>query len=175
MDAYHELPNHKDKQLGMESTEQPPSRMPLIECRNGTETLGDIEFSSLSGKWVCEETREALQKAKDYLENRDTELAYEIDRGYFSIQTASDGYDYAIYDSDFREIDGGVYENTDIPIHEAMDAIFADAEIPAAKRKVMDYEELLEKTDAVLQEDLQKRRKIYRKHRKIFRRCRRIS
>lgn len=168
VDAYHELPNHKDKQLGMESTEQPPSRMPLIECRNGTETLGDIEFSSLSGKWVREETREALQKAKDYLENRDTELAYEIDRGYFSIQTASDGYDYTIYDSGFREIDGGVYENTDIPIHEAMDAVLADAEIPAAKRKVMDYEKLLERTGAVLQEDLQKAQEDLQKAQKDF-------
>jgi len=50
--AYHEIPNHVDKRLGMESSEQPPSRMSLIECRNVTETLTDIEKYSLSGKWV---------------------------------------------------------------------------------------------------------------------------
>ena len=58
--AYHQIPNHMDKSLGMESSEQPPSRMPLIECRNGIETLTDIEFKSLSGKWVREETMEAI-------------------------------------------------------------------------------------------------------------------
>ena len=62
--AYHEIPNHVDKRLGMESSEQPPSRMSLIECRNGTETLTDIEKYSLSGKWVREETMSASQKAK---------------------------------------------------------------------------------------------------------------
>ena len=53
--AYQQIPNHLNKQLGMESTEQPPSRMSLIVCRNGIETLTDIEFNSLSGKWVREE------------------------------------------------------------------------------------------------------------------------
>ena len=54
--VYHEIPNHVDKRLGMESREQPPSRVSLIECRNGIETLTDIEKYSLSGKWVREET-----------------------------------------------------------------------------------------------------------------------
>ena len=49
-----------DKQLGMGSSEQPTSRMSLIECRNGIETLTDIEFDSLSGKWVREETMETI-------------------------------------------------------------------------------------------------------------------
>lgn len=156
VDAYHQIPNHKDKEVGMESTEQPPSRMSLIECRNGIETLTNIEFSLLSGKWVCEETMEASQKAKVYLDNRDTELAYRIERGYFSIQTVSDGYDYTIYNNDFREIDGGVYDNPDISVGEAMETILTDAGIPAAGSKVMDYEELQERVDAAEQEELQK-------------------
>lgn len=161
VDAYHQIPNHKDKQIGMESTEQPPSRMPLIECRNGIETLNDIEFSSLSGKWVREEMIEASQKAKDYLENHDIELAYEIERGYFFIQTVSDGYDYTVYNKNFREINGGVYDNPDIPIHEAMDKILVDEGISAVKRKVMDHQELQERVDAVAQEDLQKAQKNF--------------
>lgn len=156
VDAYHQVPNHKDKEIGMESTEQPPSRMPLIECRNGVETLTDIEFASLSGKWVCGETMEASQKAKDYLDNLDTELAYQTERGYFSIQTVSDGYDYTVYNENFREIDGGVYDDPNISISEAMEAVLADAGIGAAKCRAMDYGELQEKADAVAQEDLQK-------------------
>ena len=154
--AYHQIPNHMDKRLGMESSEQPPSRMSLIECRNGIETLTDIEFNSLSGKWVREETMEASKKAKAYLDNYDTEIAYQTGRGYFSIQTVSDGYDYTIYGTDFREIDGGVYDNPDISIGEAMEAILSDEGIPMTACKVMDYEELQEKAETAAQEDLQK-------------------
>ena len=154
--AYHEIPNHVDKRLGMESSEQPPSRMSLIECRNGIETLTDIEKYSLSGKWVREETMSALQKAKEYLDNYDAEIAYQTGKGYFSIQTVSDGYDYTIYGKDFREIDGGVYDNPDISIGEAMEAILSDEGISMTACKVMDYEELQEKAEAAAQEDLQK-------------------
>ncbi|RKJ22311.1 hypothetical protein D7X48_01830 [bacterium D16-50] len=154
--AYHQIPNHMDKRLGMESTEQPPSRMSLIECRNGIETLTDIEKYSLSGKWVREETMEASQKAKEYLDGCNSEIAYQTGRGYFSIQTVSDGYDYTIYGKDFREIDGGVYDNPDITIGEAMEAILSDEGIQVALCKVMNYEELQEKAEAAAQEDIQK-------------------
>ena len=154
--AYHQIPNHMDKSLGMESTEQPPSRMPLIECRNGIETLTDIEYNSLSGKWVCEETMEASQKAREYLDNCDVEIAYQTGKGYFSIQTVSDGYDYTIYGKDFREIDGGVYDNPDLSIGEAMEAILSDEGIPMMACKVMDHEELQEKAETAAQEELQK-------------------
>ena len=153
--AYHRIPNHMDKSLGMESSEQPPSRMSLIQCRNGIETLTDIEKYSLSGKWGREETMEASQKAREYLENHDVEIAYQTGKGYFSIQTVSDGYDYTIYGKDFREIDGGVYDNPDIPIGEAMEAILSDEGIQLAVCRVMDYEELQEKTEAAAQEELQ--------------------
>lgn len=154
--AYHQIPNYMDKRLGMESSEQPPSRMSLIECRNGIETLTDVEFNSLSGKWVREETIEASQKAREYLDNYDAEIAYQTGKGYFSIQTVSDGYDYTIYGKDFREIDGGVYDNPDISIGEAMEAILSDEGIPITACKVMDYEELQEKAETAAREDLQK-------------------
>ena len=154
--AYHEIPNHVDKRLGMESSEQPPSRMPLIECRNGIETLTGIEKYSLSGKWVREETMSASQKAKEYLDNCDDEIAYQTGKGYFSIQTVSDGYDYTIYGKDFREIDGGVYDNPDISIGEAMEEILSDEGISITACKVMDYEELQGKAETAAQEDLQK-------------------
>lgn len=154
--AYHQIPSHLDKQIGMESTEQPPARMSLIECRNGIETLTDIESCSLNGKWMCRETMEASEKAGKYLEGCYKEIAFRTGEGYFSIQTVSDGYDYTIYDSDFREIDGGVYDNPDISIHEAMEDVLSDEGISMDACKVMDYEELLEKTEAVAQEDLKK-------------------
>ena len=154
--AYQQIPNHLNKQLGMESTEQPPSRMSLIVCQNGIETLTDIEFNSLSEKWVREETMAASQKAREYLDSYDVAIAYQTEKGYFSIQTVSDGYDYTIYGKDFREIDGGVYDDPDLSIREAMEAILSDEGIPLAACKVMDYGELQVKTETVAQEELQK-------------------
>ena len=159
VEAYHKIPNHKAKEIGMESVEQPPSRMSLIVCQNGIETLTNIEFCSLSGKWVLDETMEASRKAGEYLDNCDTELAYQTSKGYFSIQTVSDGYEYTFYSKDFREIDGGVYDDQDISFKDAMHTILEEEGISLVYCEVMDYEELQERVDTVAQEDLQKARK----------------
>lgn len=152
--AYSMLPNHLEKEIGMESTEQPPTRMSLIKCRNGLETLEDIEAVSLSGKWVNPESREALRMAETYLDNHDTEIAYHLESAgrYFAIQTVSDGYDYTFYDNQFRELDGGVYDNPEVTLEEAMEDILGDEGLSGADCKVMDYEELQEKANEAEQE-----------------------
>lgn len=126
--AYHQLPNHLDKQIGMESTEQPPSRMALISCKNGIEELEDISFNSLSGKWVNPETNKALEKAEFYLEGYDREVAYWIpnEEKYLFVQTVSDGYDYTIYDKEYRELDGGVYSDPELSFRNALQEILED-------------------------------------------------
>ncbi len=98
----------------------------------------------------------AEPKTKKYLNHCDVEAAYQTEKGYFSIQTVSGGYDYTIYGKDFREIDGGVYDNPDLSIREAMEAILSDEGIPVATCKPMDYEELQEKTETAAQEELRK-------------------
>lgn len=152
--AYAMLPNHLEKEIGMESTEQPPTRMSLIKCRNGLEALEDIEGASLSGKWVNPESREALQTAEMYLYNHDMEIAYRLESAgrYFAIQTVSDGYDYTFYDNQFRELDGGVYDNPDVTLAEAMEDILGDEGLSGADCKVMDFEELQEKVGEAEQE-----------------------
>lgn len=152
--AYAMLPNHLEKEIGMESTEQPPTRMSLIKCGNGLETLEDMEAASLSGKWVNPERREALRMAEMYLDNHDTEIAYRLESAgrYFAIQTVSDGYDYTFYDKQFRELDGGVYDNPDVTLAEAMEDILGDEGMSVADCKVMDFEELQEKANEAEQE-----------------------
>ena len=145
--AYHMLPNHFDKQIGMESTEQPPSRMTLIRCENGVETLEDVEADSLSGKWLKPDVMEAVSKAETYLKEWDTELAYQIKNGerYFFIQTTSGGYDYTFYDKEFKELDGGVYEDPDISIQEAIEEILSDEDgVSFSDCKVIDCDKLWE-------------------------------
>ena len=66
---------------------------------------------------------EFLQQATIYMES---EMAFSIEDRYIYIQDATEGYDYIIYGSDMKEIDGGVYDNPDIYIYEALDEIVAD-------------------------------------------------
>ena len=61
----------------------------------------------------------------------ETELAFRLADRYISIQEASEGYDYTIYDMDYRELDGGVLDNPDITIRQALDEIVSDLKEPA--------------------------------------------
>lgn len=125
--AYHLLPNHLDKRLGMESQETVTSRMTLLKCENGIESVEDIESASLSGKWTNPEVTDAMNKAQNYLDNRDMETAYWIKpkNQYFFIQTATEGYDYTFYDKDYRALDGGIYDNPDVSEQEVIEDILS--------------------------------------------------
>ena len=64
-----------------------------------------------------------LQQAAYFMES---ELAFSIADRYIYIQDATEGYDYTIYDSDFTELDGGVYDNPENSIYETLDKIVKD-------------------------------------------------
>lgn len=66
---------------------------------------------------------EFLQQATIYMES---EMVFSIGNRYIYIQNATEGYDYTIYGLDMKEIDGGVYDDSDISIYEALDEIVAD-------------------------------------------------
>lgn len=63
------------------------------------------------------------------MENK-TELAVAIADRYISIHEVDDGYDYTIYDRNYKELDGGVYDNPDISIREALNEIVTDLREP---------------------------------------------
>lgn len=44
------------------------------------------------------------------------ELAFQLGDRYICIQETSEGYDYTIYDMNYLELDGGVYDNPNITI-----------------------------------------------------------
>ena len=66
---------------------------------------------------------EFLQQATIYMES---EMVFSIGNRYIYIQNATEGYDYTIYGLDMKEIAGGVYDDSDISIYEALDEIVAD-------------------------------------------------
>lgn len=162
--AYSELPNHMDKQIGMESMETPPSRMALIHCKNGIEDMEDIAFDSLIGKWVNDEVTDAYNRAQFYLDNRDTDIVYELpaDKGYFYIQTTAEGwYDYTFYNREYRELDGGTYENTDISIREAVEELLAEEQIRLENCHVTSWEEFMDKAAEAGKLELEERAGIF--------------
>lgn len=59
-----------------------------------------------------DEKDQVLADMKKSLETvEEAELAFQIGDRYISIQEVDDGYDYSIMGDDYKEIDGGVYDN----------------------------------------------------------------
>ena len=66
------------------------------------------------------------QMRKSLKGEQETELAFQIADRFISIQEVDGGYDYSIMGADYKEIDGGVYDNPDVSIREALDVILTD-------------------------------------------------
>ena len=94
---------------------------------------------------------------EDQEEPHETELAFQIADRYITIQETEGGYDYSIMGMDYKEIDGGVYDNPDSSIREALNDIVEDLKSEpdhnGAKGNIekdsklipMDFDELLAK------------------------------
>ena len=74
-----------------------------------------------------DETEQVLAEMKKTLESeQETELAFSIADRFISIQEVDGGYDYSIMGADYKEIDGGIYDNPDVTIREALHDILED-------------------------------------------------
>lgn len=58
--------------------------------------------------------------------DKETALAFQIADRFISIQETEGSYDYSIMGADYKEIDGGVYDNPDVSIREALNDIGED-------------------------------------------------
>lgn len=101
-------------------------------------------------------------------EHEPEQMAVSISEHYISIQTCEEGYDYSIFDSNYRLLDGGVYDNTpdetgrDISINTALAEIVTDLKESGQVSEIdklisVDYDELMEKTEAAERENLKER------------------
>ena len=83
------------------------------------------------------------------------QMAFSINDKFVSIQTCDDGYDYSISDANYKLLDGGVYDNPDISIHAALKDILEDIGVTERDERIpVDYEELIEKGEAVEQAEI---------------------
>lgn len=86
------------------------------------------------------------------------EVAYRIGDQYFAIQVATEGYDYSFYDKEYKLMDGGILEDLDISMREAIQDILEDEGLDQLERIPVDYDGLQEKAEEVEAEILQEAR-----------------
>ena len=90
------------------------------EVSQGTKETAQAQGFTIAGDGTLEQA-EAPQEAAYHLENGD----------YLYIQTSETGYDYTLYDPDYKELDGGQLDNPDLTLAEAGKEILAIHELPA--------------------------------------------
>ena len=128
------------------------------------QTLIDADLKS-TGE-VSQETKEAAQAqgftiaGDGTLEQAEApqEAAYRLESGdYLYIQTSESGYDYTLYDPDYKELDGGQLDNPDLSLAEAGKEILAIHERPAGTMEPLtgdgldDFLEATEQANAIPQ------------------------
>ena len=86
------------------------------------------------------------------------ELAYRIGDQYFAIQIVTEGYDYSFYDKEYKLMDGGILDDPNISMGQAVQDILVDEGLDQLERIPVDYEELQEKVEEVEAEILQEAR-----------------
>ena len=94
------------------------------EVSQGTKEAAQAQGFTIAGDGTLEQA-EAPQEAAYRLESGD----------YLYIQTSETGYDYTLYDPDYKELDGGQLDNPDLSLAEAGKEILAIHERPAGARE----------------------------------------
>ena len=90
------------------------------EVSQGTKEAVQAQGFSIAGDGTLEQAK-APQEAAYRLESGD----------YLYIQTSESGYDYTLYDPDYKELDGGQLDNPDLTLAEAGKEILFIHELPA--------------------------------------------
>ncbi|MCX4297974.1 MAG: YodL domain-containing protein [Lachnospiraceae bacterium] len=114
-----------------ESTETPK----LTDMEDGDEIidLGDETEQVLADmKKILNDSKNTLGHTDQKREQtepkkaKETKFAFQIADRFVSIQETESGYDYSIMDMDYKEVEGGVYENTGVDIQVIADDIVDD-------------------------------------------------
>lgn len=148
LSAYFQIPNHKVKALGVVNSNPLPGSLDFIQCKNGIDTLIE-DYQKVEG-WNLPEIDGLVEELEYRLAMHDTVVSYHLENAdrYFTIQTSSEGgYDYTFYDGNFLELDGGIYDDPEISIEEAITDILEDEGMSFADCKVMVPGELEEKVE----------------------------
>ena len=110
---------------------------------NGFVDMARAEFRTRRVEQLLDEVEERMPEVEL------DELAYKINNKYFAIQKTEGGYDYTYYDENYRDIDGGTYEDDTVPITEVVQNLLDEEGLSLNDAKEIDYEELQSNIDDV--------------------------
>ncbi|MCF2681988.1 DUF3849 domain-containing protein [Faecalicatena contorta] len=144
--AYFSLPNDKRKAFGIQNSQPVPESQDFIQCIGGMECI-ILDYQSKEG-WNNPEITAAIERIDIAIDLHDTEIAYQIGERYFTIQNTEGGFDYTFYDAEYRELDGGMYDNLDLTITEAINEILEDEHLKFEDCRVINYEDFMERVEA---------------------------
>lgn len=83
---------------------------------------------------------------------QEQEAAYRLDDGtYLYVQTSDNGYDYTLYDSNMKDLDGGQLDNPDLSMTAARDEILALHELHPSTIETVSMEDFEQLQDAAEQ------------------------
>ncbi|MEZ3506784.1 MAG: DUF4316 domain-containing protein [Lachnospiraceae bacterium] len=105
---------------------EPQSEQDKPEKADKTQLFEDMEDEDEIIDLGDEKDQVLAQMKKSLKGEQETELAFQIADRFISIHEVDGGYDYSIMGADYKEIDGGVYDNPDVSIREALDDILTD-------------------------------------------------
>ena len=127
MSCYQQVPNFHLKALGVEKTPDPlAGSLDIVQCKNGIDTIVE-DYKKVPGWDNPYIQNHVVALVAEALKVQDVAVAYEINDGYFYIQTSEDGYDYTLYNKDFTVMDGGIIEVDGYrPVQEMMEEVLAE-------------------------------------------------
>ena len=127
MSCYQQVPNFHLKALGVEKTPDPlPGSLDIVQCKTGIDTIVE-DYKKVPGWDNPYIQNHVVALVAEALKVQDVAVAYEINDGYFYIQTSEDGYDYTLYNKDFTVMDGGIVETDEYrPVQEVMEGVLAE-------------------------------------------------
>mgnify|MGYP000322094120 CR=1 FL=1 len=127
MSCYQQVPNFHLKALGVEKTPDPlPGSLDIVQCKNGIDMIVE-DYKKVPGWDNPYIQNHVVALVAEALKVQDVAVAYEINDGYFYIQTSEDGYDYTLYNKDFTVMDGGIIEVDGYrPVQEMMEEVLAE-------------------------------------------------
>ncbi|MEQ2694605.1 CD1108 family mobile element protein [Faecalibacterium butyricigenerans] len=80
------------------------------------------------------------------IQTQDEQAAWELGgKGYLSIQSCEDGWDYTIYHSDYSVMDGGQLNAPELTIQEAREQILEAHHMEKGRRLLQDYDAVMDK------------------------------
>ena len=137
-----------DGQIDWTELEDSPIGNPLTAARNYA--FSDIGIDAETVTRVSMDILEAFM---------DEQMAWKVGKDHYMIlQTCDDGWDYTLYDKNFKEIDGGQLDMSELSMQEARSEILKVFQLDKKDLVAVDYDEIVERAEMM---EAQKHKEIY--------------